>query len=227
MKNQELTVGGHRIAMARAIEWTGAYFDEKANTAAAAAKGGKPYAYPVYDRMDTGSGPNQLNDGDLLAPLLLNVRPTIKAVSSLQVVRPRLEAVLASIPQGATLQAAVVDGSHREPFQALGGLLDRAGGVPGVGGTTLMKILHRKRPLFIPLYDTQVYAAYCGTTGNYPLHLDVKRTWAEFFTLLAESMAKDIDSQSEQWMTLASVAPDDVSLLRILDVLAWNLGKPE
>ena len=227
MFNQALIVGGHRIPMATAIEWTAAYFDEKANTEAAAAKGRKPYAYPVYDRMDTGSGLNQLNDGDLLAPLLLNVGPTIKAVFSLQAVRPRLEAVLASIPQGATLQAAVIKGSHREPFQALGGLLDRVGGVPGVGGTILMKILHRKRPLFIPLYDTQVYAAYCGTTNGYPLHPNPKRTWAEFFTLLAESMAKDIDSQPEQWKSLASVAPDDVTLLRILDVVAWNLGKPE
>ena len=225
MREREVRVGGHRIAVASAGKWIGAYFDEKANAAAAAVKGGKPYAYPVYDRMDTGSGPNQLDDGDLLAPLLLNVGPTIKAMFSLQAVRPELEAGLACIPEDLTLQAAVAEGSHRQLFERVTGVLDRAGGVPGVGGTILMKILHRKRPLFIPLYDTQVYACYCGATGDHPVQPDPKRTWAEFFTLLAESMAEDLGSQPQQWRTLASAAPEDVTLLRILDVVAWNLGK--
>jgi hypothetical protein len=224
---QEVRVGGRRIALVTATEWVAAYFDEKGNVAAAAAKGGKPYAYPVYDRMDTGSGPDQLNDGDLLAPVLLNVAPTIKAVFNLQAVRSGLEAVLARIPRDLTLQAAVADGSHRRPLQALGGFLDQGGGVPGVGGTILMKIMHRKRPLLVPLYDTKVYDCYCGTTADYPIHPDPKRTWAEFFTLLAESMAEDLDSQPAQWKALTSAAPNDVLLLRILDVVAWNLGKPE
>lgn len=226
MSGQEVRVGGRRIALTTASEWVSAYFDENANRAAAAAKGRKPYAYPVYDRMDTGGGPNELNDGDLLAPLLLNAGPTIKAVFSLQAVRPGLEAALARIPQSLTLQDAVADGTYRQPLEILGGFLDRPGGVPGVGGTTLMKIMHRKRPLFVPLYDTQVYACYCGTSVDYPLHHDPKRTWARFFTLLAEAMAEDLNSQPTQWEALTSAVPSDVTLLRILDVVAWNLGKP-
>src|SRR4051812_25806072 len=72
----------------------------------------KPFAYPAYDRMTTGSDPNELNDGDLLAPLLLNAGPTIAAVYSLHAVRPVLEAGLAAITQELTLQAAVAHGRH-------------------------------------------------------------------------------------------------------------------
>ncbi|MFJ1551949.1 DUF6308 family protein [Streptomyces sp. NPDC088246] len=223
---QEVRVGGRRVALATAVGWVAAYFDERGNAAAAAVKGGKPYAYPAYDRMETGSGPDRLNDGDLLAPVLLNVAPSVKAVFNLQAIRSGLEAVLAGIPQDLTLQAAVAGGSHGQPLQALGGFLDQGGGVPGVGGTILMKIMHRKRPLFLPLYDTQVYACYCGTTVDHPIQPVPKRTWAEFFTLLAESMASDLESQPAQWKALAAAAPVDVTLLRVLDVVAWHFGKP-
>ncbi len=49
-----------------------------------------PYAYPAYDTYDSGSGPFELNDGDLLAPALLNAAPTVRAFYSLQRVRPQL-----------------------------------------------------------------------------------------------------------------------------------------
>ncbi|QBF46265.1 DUF6308 family protein [Janibacter limosus] len=41
----------------------------------------KPYAYPGYDTLDTGSGNSELNDGDLLAPILLNAPPSVSAFS--------------------------------------------------------------------------------------------------------------------------------------------------
>ncbi|MFJ5120521.1 DUF6308 family protein [Kitasatospora sp. NPDC088548] len=225
--NQSISVGGHRISVAEAAKWVRAYFDEQANTAAAAAKGGKPFAYPVYDRLDTGSGPDGLNDGDLLAPLLLNVAPSIAAVFNLRAVRPELEAALARIPRDLTLQEAVARGAHRELIEPLVGVLDRAAGVRGVQGTILMKILHRKRPLFLPLYDTQVYACYCGAAEEFPIKPETGRGWAEFFCRLAEAMAHDLDRQAGQWAVLAAAAPADVSPLRVLDVVAWHLGKPE
>ncbi|OKJ09227.1 DUF6308 family protein [Kitasatospora sp. CB01950] len=225
----EVKVGGRRATVAEATRWVGAYFDEEANTAAAAASGGKPYAYPVYDRLDTGSGPDRLDDGDLLAPLLLNAAPTIRAVFNLRAVRPALEAGLARIPEDLTLQAAVAEGSHRPLLAALTGVLDRPGGLPGVGGTTLMKVLHRKRPLFVPLYDSRIDACYRGSAAEHPIKPDRRRSWTEFFALLAEAVAEDLESQPEQWRTIAAAAPEDVSLLRVLDVVAWNRvrrGKP-
>jgi hypothetical protein len=37
-------------------------------------------------------------------------------------------------------------------------------------------------------------------------------------------MTRDLEEQPQQWQALAAQAPGDVSLLRILDVVAWNLG---
>lgn len=100
--------------------------------------------------MATGSGPDELNDGDLLAPLLLNAGPTMAAVYSLQVVRPALEAGLAAIRRDLTLQTAVACGRHGPLLEGLIGVLDAPARVPGIGLTKLTKVLHRKRPLFVP-----------------------------------------------------------------------------
>ncbi|MFF4690489.1 DUF6308 family protein [Streptomyces sp. NPDC001307] len=224
MSGETVRVGGRCVALDQARQWIWQYFDAEANRAAAAAAKGRPYAFPIYDRMDTGSGPNELNDGDLLAPVLLNVAPKLHAVLNLQAVRPDLEAVLAAIPEKLTLQDAVASGVHAEPLRRIGGLLDGPAPLRGVGGTILMKIMHRKRPLFLPLYDTQVYACYCGPGAQYPIKNAPQRTWAEFLRLLGDAVARDLDEQPDTWKTLMRCAPDDVSVLRVLDVVAWNLG---
>ncbi|MFF7473683.1 DUF6308 family protein [Streptomyces sp. NPDC008092] len=51
-----------------------------------------------------------------------------------------------------------------------------------------------------------------------------RRTWAEFLRLLGEAMARDLDEQPDTWKTLMGCVPDDVSVLRVLDVVAWNRG---
>nr|BFD84257.1 hypothetical protein StreXyl84_36580 [Streptomyces sp. Xyl84] len=225
MNGATVRVGGRSVATDQATLWIRQYFDAEANRAAAVAPKGKPYAFPVYDRMDTGSGPNELNDGDLLAPVLLNVAPKPHAVLNLQSVRPDLEAVLAAIPPTLTLQDAVASGVHAEPLRRIGGLLDGPAPLRGVGGTILMKIMHRKRPLFLPLYDTRVYACYCGPGARYPVEESSRRTWAEFLRLLGEAMARDLVEQPGTWKMLTECAPNDVSVLRVLDVIAWNLGR--
>ncbi|GAA2786760.1 hypothetical protein GCM10010521_75570 [Streptomyces rameus] len=224
VSDRKVRVGGRDVEFEVAARWVRSYFDESANRAAAAAKGVKPFAYPAYDRMTTGSGPDELNDGDLIAPLLLNAGPTIAAVYSLHAVRPALEAGLAAIPQDLALQTAVAHGRHGPLLESLIGVLDVPGKVPGIGLTKLTKILHRKRPLFIPLFDQQVKACYYSTDANYPMHPTPGRPDAVFFSTLAECMTRDLEEQPEQWEALASQAPGDVSRLRILDVVAWKLG---
>jgi hypothetical protein len=212
------------VVLAEAVGWVADYFDAQGNRAAASAPKGRPYAFPLYDRMATGSAPDELNDGDLLAPVLLNVTPRLHAVFGLQEVRPALEAVLAAIPPDLTLQDAFASGLHIEPLQRLGAVLDGPGSPRGVGGTILMKIMHRKRPLFLPLYDTQVFACYCGPGDAYPLKREPDRPWAKFLQVFGEAVARDLDEQPDAWRELAEAAPDDVAVLRVLDVVAWRLG---
>jgi len=52
-----------------------------------------PYAYPAYDTYDDAANndPLSLTDADLLAPVLLNVRLSVRSYYRLQRIRSRLE----------------------------------------------------------------------------------------------------------------------------------------
>ena len=214
-----IRVGGRQVEVGRAEGWVTSYFDGEANRGAR-----KPFAYPAYDDLDTGSGPDQLNDGDLLAPTLLNAAPKIAAFFALQSVRSQLEDGLRQIPTTLTLQAAVADGSM---VGLLGNLVSVIHGraLRNVQLTTLSKVLHRKRPHFIPLYDKRVKACYLGDGPRYPIQPDGERTWATFAGLLGACMARDLTEQAEDWERLHALVPAGVSPLRVLDVVAWNLGR--
>ncbi|MDJ0345415.1 DUF6308 family protein, partial [Streptomyces sp. PH10-H1] len=61
--------------------------------------------------------------------------------------------------------------------------------------------------------------------AEYPITPQRGRPDSEFFALLAECIVNDLKSQTAQFKTLTAAAPDDVSLLRVFDVVAWSLRK--
>ncbi len=87
-----ITVGAREVTSDQARNWLTDYFDAAKNR-----KDRKPYAYPAYDKFNAGSTPNELNDGDLLAPGMLNAAPTIAAFYSLRNARGHLQQRLATI----------------------------------------------------------------------------------------------------------------------------------
>ncbi len=120
------------------------------------------YGYPAYDAYDAGSNPWQVTDADLLAPALLNVTPRLPAFYALGMVRPQLEQWLSQIPLDARLEQAGTD--ELTLLADLFAVLD-GNDVRGVQGTTLAKIMHRKRPAFVPLYDRCIWRCYVGIDG--------------------------------------------------------------
>lgn len=204
--------------MAEAKAWVAEYFTAKNQHAA------NPYAHPAYDAYDSGSGPFELNDGDLLAPVLLNAAPTVRAFYSLQRVRPRLVDALADVPVELTLADAVAAGTMPAQLGELVAVLDGPEPVPGVRLTTLLKVLHRKRPAFVPLYDQFVGACYLGTGDGFPVRRVRRRSWRDYAVAVAAAVSEDLTSQRAAFAELQELAPR-VSTLRILDVLAWKLGR--
>ena len=65
----------------------------------------------------------------------------------------------------------------------------------GVGGTTLSKVLHRKRPHSVVLHDRWVHACYVGDGAPIPRAPD--RTWADYMVLITNAVRGDIVSQPE------------------------------
>lgn len=212
-------VGGMHIPSAKAAAWVRDYFDAGANRLSR-----RPYAYPAYDSLATGSHGDELNDGDLLAPTLLNATPSIAAFFAMQSAREQVEAGLRATPAGVTLDSAVDDSSLERRMQALVGVLDERK-LRGVKLTTLTKILHRKRPDFMPLHDKFVKACYVGTTDAFPMRSQKDRTWVEYWVVMATAINADVQGQLDVWAHLGGLAGEHVAALRVVDVVAWNAGK--
>ncbi len=180
------------------------------------------YAYPAYDKMN-GGPPESITDADLLAPVLLNARLTIRAFYGLQEKRGMIEEGLRDLPT--TLRLVDADSEHLQAVGSLYSVLDRPT-ISGVQGTILSKVLHRKRPLLIPLYDRNIERCY--TRGTDPPLVNSRSTsWQEYMTAHAECVQADLRAGYDTWERLRSLAPrEPISQVRALDIVAWRLGSP-
>ncbi|MCE0534732.1 DUF6308 family protein [Kineosporia rhizophila] len=171
--------------------------------------------YPAYDeyRADVRSAP--LDEADLLAPALLAAPPAPSDYYWLRQRLPVLNQALESIAPNARIADGSTPAGLIEPLFAV---LDEAGGAE-VGPATLSRILHRKRPWFIPLWDRQIGSCYLAddapTTG--PAGGSAVR--------LAVAVQQDLAAAPEVWAGLAGIADrPPISPLRALAVVAAHLG---
>ena len=176
------------------------------------------YAYPSYDRLVT-NGSAELVDGDLLAPALMGAHVDTGRFSLLREMLPALEAV-ADLPAVALQDA---DDDHVLCVAGLFGILDepRYAG-RGIRGTIVSKVLHRKRPDLVPIYDSRIFEAYTAP-GGIPRTTD--RSWQDFMELLCMQMREDLQTEAEAFTALQQLAADEghtVTQLRILDILVWR-----
>lgn len=216
MSSDQVTVGTLRVPMPDAIRSVGAYLDEERNRSI-----GRPFAFPAYDRLDTGTGPGELNDGDLLAPVLLSVSIKPASLYGLQAIRADLEAVLRDPVLSRPLFEQSDDDIDRT-VRALYTLLDdRARRPRGIKATKLSKVLHRKAPQAIVLYDSRIHGCYIGL--NEVAHA-WRGTWADFMACLTRHVRNDLIRESAGWRHLrkAAAVPPDVSDVRLLDIVGWS-----
>ncbi len=187
---------------------------------------GSGWAYPSYDGYEAQRAHGPLTDADLLAPLLLNVNQLkIRTYEALQAVRGTLDEVLTRIPVDLDLADA-----SPEDLLLIGELFSvlDSPGVWGAQGTVLAKVLHRKRPRFIPLYDEQVRAVYQGG-DNAPVTPRPKggRSWRKFMVLFATAIQADLRREADFLQQIVDLAPGPkITLLRGLDIVAWQAGRP-
>ncbi|MDX6584624.1 MAG: hypothetical protein QOI10_3808 [Solirubrobacterales bacterium] len=174
------------------------------------------YLFGTYDAYRTNNDPNVLADGDLLAPLLLNVQVRVRSYRKLQRWKRQIEQALAQLPDVDLGDATDSD------IDKVGACFDVLDGEPHMG-VTLAKVLHRKHPRLLPLYDRNVYACY--VPERLPAATD--RAWSDFIRLLATEMRRDLADHREAWDDICSEAnqarddPPELTPLRALDVLAW------
>ncbi len=220
MESSELAqvrVGHVEISLDTAAAWIAEYTDVNVNVSS-----DRPYAFPAYDRYDGGTTERDtLTDGDLLAPVLLNVQVKIRTFYGLQRIRSVLEAGLAHPALEEPLATADFD-DVAAAVRALYGVLDEDEAPWGLGGTTLSKVLHRKRPHALVLHDRWIWNCYVGEGALVPSARRGTRSWADYMVLVTEAIGNDIASQPEAFARLRKATSEEVSDVRLLDILAWK-----
>jgi len=150
---------------------------------------------------------------DLIAVSMLAVAVVGNAaLEILEVRRPRLSELLRPIPADVAL--ADLDAGDLGADWPVRTLYRELLTVRDVGETTATKLLARKRPHLIPILDSVVATELGIVKGNFwlPLH-----AW-----LVADERANH--HHLEYLRSLAGLG-DDISALRVFDVLAWMTGK--
>jgi hypothetical protein len=185
--------------------------------------GGDIYAYPAYDTLVTNSS-TELVTGDLLAPTLLDAHVDFPRFTVLRRLIPVLNERIAALPS-TPLEAT--DDAGVATVARLFGVLDGGGSpVTGVRGSIVSKVLHRKRPDLIPLYDSRIWTAYT-VAGAIPR--TTHRTWEEFMAQLCAVMRTDLQDEAARFTELQGLAAKEgaeLSPLRILDILVWMSSEP-
>jgi len=201
-----LTLCGGTLVVDSPEELLGEYLDPR-----------NGYAWPAYDTLVT-NGSVQLVTGDLLAPALLEAYVDASRFRVLFDMLPQLSRV-ADLPP-VTLREA--DDSALAQVAGLFDVLDDvAYRRRGVRGTVVAKVLHRKRPDLVPIYDSRILAAY---TAPGAIPAEPSRTWVTFMDLLCRSMQADLQGSAERFAELQAYAGSrgaTLSQLRILDILVW------
>ncbi len=182
-----------------------------------------PYAYPAYDELVT-NGSSELVDGDLLAPSLLDAHVDYARFVLLKRMLPALREGMAALPPTALEDT---DDKGIAAVARCFAVLDEAVYArAGARGTIVSKVLHRKRPDLIPLYDSRIWTAYTvsGAIGR-----GSQRPWVEVMQALCHSMRADLRHNLPEFQALQATAAEKgarLTLLRILDVLVWMSSEP-
>ena len=212
MTDGALRIGGVRIDRAQALDSARSYLSRRDR-----------FGYPAYDSFGSEGGPWQISDADFVAPVLLNAEMNSRTFYALEAIRPHLEHWLADIPLDARLVEAGPDELAR--LGELFSVLD-SDDLPGnARGSILAKVMHRKRPAFIPLYDRFVDYCYRGA-DDAPIAKDRKRSWQEFLPMLGQAIITDLTTGRvffDEVAALATTPP--ITSLRALDIVAWHAGR--
>lgn len=206
-----LRVGGATVDFDEAKDWAWTYLTARPGIS----------AYPAYDAYPGFQG-DLLGHQDLLAASLLNVSNNPLPVYY------GLERLMPVINEG--LQDPAISGdlenASSETLEAVVRLFGVLETTPTkyVRLTTLSKVLHRKRPGLLPLYDDNIGYCYSECPGA-PVPYKEGRSRRDYRRAWLSAVQNDLAQQLPHWMEIAAMAPGPkITPLRALDIIGWELG---
>lgn len=179
------------------------------------------FSWPYYDGLVTNGVPDELVSGDFLAPVLLGAEVSLDAMASLVSMQPRLHDALADVPSDVA-DLADADDATCVRIAAIWAVLD-AHDTADVKGSLIAKVMHRKRPGLIPVYDSRVFHFYQDERCIPPARRGA-RSWEEYMGQLIVVMREDLRTNRSAFADLVTLAPPDgppLTPLRALDIVVW------
>lgn len=174
-------------------------------------------AFASYDRL--GSDPNSLEPVDVFAPGLLDapvrgvdVRRLFLPEGPHRDLRVKMEKLLLDEEAALATFEEVNLADETGPWALVRAVLIASDKTPGIKASKVTKILHRKRPALVPIFDSRV-AEFYGCTPRRP---------SEFWPILQADLKKHGAWLSS--MTSDVLTPDHrpVTSLRALDIIVWE-----
>lgn len=166
--------------------------------------------------------PNEITDSDLVAVSLLTVTVTGKAAIGLRAAKDDITRLLVKIPNDVDLhdvpadqrESIIGDGAPARDLWTI--LVGERGTKWGIGATTASKILARKRPRLLPIFDT-VIRDLVGRDNT-------RDQWRNWHALLTDGTG--LPERLERIHKLSTVKRP-LTHLRIMDVVVWMHGKDQ
>ncbi len=186
------------------------------------------WSYPAYDGYP-GAPDLEVGLQDLLAPALLNAPiRKLRTYYELEEALPELNERLRGVPGDVSLLSATA--ADINMAARVFGIFDVRPDIYGVKLTTLAKILHRKRPRLLPLWDEHIERCYHTDPGA-PVPYEKGRTWEGLGVAWLKAVKADLTVTPEveqTWTELAALTPlggPAITPLRALDIVGWRLGR--
>lgn len=210
---ETITVGGFTVPINKATALVREYVNQY----------GK-WSYPAYDGYLRDSQTQDVQQQDLLAGALLNAsqRPLPTYYGLLKLL-PEINRRLADPRLTGTLENA--SGETLDAIAQLYGILDD---YPQhqVQLVKLSKLLHRKRPALLPLYDRNLWRCYSQFGSPVRVAPVKRRSDADRMRAWLPEVQADLLAAPNRWRNLAALAYDpSITSLRALDILGWRLGR--
>ena len=172
-------------------------------------------AFAAYDRLGS---PNRLEPVDLLAPAILQapvrgefIIAMYQAQGTYRQLRVALEAVVAESTGRARFEEQDLTDDDNS-WSLVREALRASDSTPGIKASIVTKILHRKRPNLVPIFDSKV-AQYYGLSTRAP--------W-ELWPLIQGDVIENAPFLDD--LAGGTLTPDNrpLSRLRTLDIVIWE-----
>lgn len=171
--------------------------------------------------------PNRIIPEDILVTVAVNSRVNANRVRAVHRGMARVcDRLLPHIPVDADLRTYDIDGSKAKE------LLSAACGVKFVAMAVATKVLHRKRPWWMPMLDSVVKDAYLDTLGRSGLksRLDLGSEAGGVGSFIMSAFRRDLEEADQEIKQVSSTLTEagyPLTDVRILEIAVWTAVEPQ